>query len=140
VRQSGAEIPERLQIGKAAHVTGLSIDTIRFYQRLGLLKHVPRTLGGYRVFGDEELGDLRFIARAHESGFSLAEIKELMALRSKDAVACPEVRTLLQNKLSAVRQKINELQHLENELKLGLRKCNRKKERCPVLREIEEFK
>jgi MerR family mercuric resistance operon transcriptional regulator len=110
-----------LQIGSAARATGLSIDTIRFYQKEGLLRPPARTAGGYRVFSETEIAELQFIAQAQDLGFSLAEIKELVSLRNENGRACPEVRGLIHRKLKNVREKISALQQLESELARGLR-------------------
>jgi DNA-binding transcriptional MerR regulator len=132
-----------LQIGKAAKQTGLSIDAIRFYQKSGLLKPPARTAGGYRLFTKTEITQLEFIARAQDLGFSLAEIKELVSLRSENGRACPEVRGLIHRKLGNVREKIAALKQLESELARGLRLCDRALKRrtamergCPVIEEI----
>ena len=134
---------QALHIGSAAKQTGLSIDTIRFYQKLGLLKPPARTAGGYRVFSETEIAELQFIARAQDLGFSLAEIKELLSLRNENGRACREVRSLMHRKLQKVRQKIVALKQLESELARGLRSCDRALKRplapqrgCPVIEEI----
>ena len=72
---------QALHIGTAAKQTGLSIDTIRFYQKSGLLKPPARSAGGYRVFSETEIAELQFIARAQDLGFSLAEIKRAAVLK-----------------------------------------------------------
>src|SRR5215470_6150067 len=132
-----------LQIGMAAKQTGLTIDTIRFYQKSGLLKPPARTAAGYRVFTEAEIAELQFIARAQDLGFSLAEIRELVSLRNEDGRACPEVRSLIYRKLQNVREKITALRHLESELARGLQSCDRAlkgrtatKCACPVIEEI----
>src|SRR5947209_17712889 len=66
-----------IQIGKVAELTGLSIDTIRFYQKIGLVKQPARSAGGFRLFTDTEMIDLGFSKKAQELGFSLIEIKQL---------------------------------------------------------------
>lgn len=139
-------MPEGIQIGKVANETGLSIDAIRFYEKIGLFKSPPRTQGGYRLFGPDEVQQLQFITKAQELGFSLTEIRELLALRNTNMHACSEVRNLLQHKLAVIRKKIDELLRLEAGLKQALGKCNRElrhnrashREHCPVLEEIKE--
>jgi MerR family mercuric resistance operon transcriptional regulator len=133
-----------LQIGSAARITGISIDAIRFYQKSGLLRAPARTAAGYRVFTETEIAELRFIARAQDLGFSLAEIKELASLRTENGRACPEVRGLIHRKLQNVREKITALRQLESELARGLRSCDRalkgrttaERGCCPVIAEI----
>ncbi len=134
------------KIGQVAQETGLSIDTIRFYERQGLLKRSPRTEGGFRLFGNGEIQALKFVRKAQELGFSLSEIRELLILRAEHVPACSHVKELLDQKLAAVEKKIKELQSLERSLKLALRKCKRglkttalgHEECCPVLEEISQ--
>lgn len=134
------------RIGQAAQETGLSIDTIRFYEKQGLLKRSPRTEGGFRLFGADDIQSLKFIRKAQELGFSLNEIRELLILRAEHVPACSHVKELLDQKLVAVQAKIQELESLERSLKLALRKCKRglatgvpgHEECCPVLEEISQ--
>jgi len=72
---------DAVQIGKAAKLAGISVDTIRFYQKLGLIDRAIRSVGGYRLFDGQQIRDLKFVRHAQELGFSLTEIKELLALR-----------------------------------------------------------
>ena len=135
------------KIGQVAQETGLSIDTIRFYERQGLLRKSPRTEGGFRLFGSEDVATLSFIRKAQELGFSLNEIRELLLLRAEHLPACAHVKELLGHKLTAVEQKIEELQELEQALRAALRKCQRELktagpghgDRCPVLEEIGRY-
>lgn len=135
-----------IQIGKVAEQTGLSIDTIRFYQKIGLVKQPVRSEGGFRLFSETEIHDLVFIQKAQELGFSLTEIKQLSVLNQQPDHACSEVRGLLISKLKDVREKVNQLLRLEGELKKALRKCTRDlrsnkgsqhEDRCPVLETLE---
>ena len=132
------------RIGQVAQETGLSIDTIRFYEKEGLLKRSPRTEGGFRLFGGGDIEILKFVRKAQELGFSLNEIRELLILRSDHVPACSHVKELLEQKLTAVVQKITELQNLERTLRRALQKCKRElktaatghEECCPVIDEI----
>ncbi len=132
------------RIGQVAQETGLSIDTIRFYEKQGLLKRSPRTEGGFRLFAISDIETLRFVRKAQELGFSLNEIRELLILRSDHVPACSHVKDLLDQKLIAVEQKITELQSLERSLKRALQKCKRElktaaaghEECCPLIDEI----
>ncbi len=134
-----------VQIGKVAQLTGLSIDTIRFYQKMGLAKQPARSEGGFRLFTDLEIADLMFIQKAQTLGFSLNEIKQLSLLNQNPDHTCPQVQDLLMSKLGNVRQKMTQLMHLEKELKKALRKCNQDlrsdqglshDDCCPVLKEL----
>jgi len=93
-----------VHIGKAAKVAGVSVDTIRFYQKLGLIKIAGRSAGGYRLFDGQQIRDLTFVRHAQELGFSLNEVKELLALRQKHHV-CSEVQSMLKRKLGDVRRR-----------------------------------
>jgi DNA-binding transcriptional MerR regulator len=137
---------QSLQIGEVAKETTLSVDAIRFYEKQRLLKHAPRTEGGFRLFTSQDIQNIHFIRRAQELGLSLKEIRELLFLKSDDAPACLHVRDLLKTKLSSVQQKIAELQKLQNELAADLKKCERAlgngrrvgHDCCPVLDEIAD--
>src|SRR5882724_1046856 len=113
------------KIGQVAQATGLSIDTIRFYEKQGLLRRSARTEGGFRLFGSPEVETLKFVRKAQELGFSLSQIRELLILRADHLPACSHVKELLDQKLTAVGQKIEELRNLERTLQLALRKCKR---------------
>jgi DNA-binding transcriptional MerR regulator len=119
----GARTVASAKIGQVAHETGLSIDTIRFYEKQGLLKRSARTEGGFRLFGIGDIEMLKFVRKAQELGFSLNEIRELLILRSNHVPACSHVKELLDQKVVAVEQKIRELQDLERSLKPALQKC-----------------
>ena len=141
------DMAEAVHIGKAAKVAGVTVDTIRFYQRLGLIKSAGRSAGGYRLFDEEQIRDLTFVRHAQELGFSLTEIKELLALRQKHH-SCSEVQSMLKLKLGDVREKINSLSRLEEELANALRNCNRElrlkreikhQECCPLLTKLDRI-
>ncbi len=132
------------RIGQVSQQTGLSIDTIRFYEKQGILQRSQRTAGGFRLFGEAEVETLRFVRRAQELGFSLGEIRELLILRAEPAPACSHVKDLLDQKILTVRNKIKELQNLERGLNQALRKCKREatsaepghKACCPFIEQI----
>ena len=135
---------EAVHIGKAAKLAGVSVDTIRFYQKLGLIKVAARTAGGYRMFDGEQIRDLTFVRHAQALGFSLSEVKELLALRQKHH-ACSQVQSMLKRKLIDVREKINSLSRLEAEIAEAFRNCNRElrlkreikhEDCCPLLTKL----
>jgi DNA-binding transcriptional MerR regulator len=140
-------VAETVQIGKAARLAGISVDAIRFYQKLGLVKGASRTAGGYRLFNGEQIRDLKFVRHAQELGFSLTEIGELLALRQKHH-ACSDVQTMLKHKLADVGEKIKSLARLEAELTGALRNCNRERrlkreikheDCCPLLTKLDRI-
>lgn len=140
-------LPEHtgVHIGKVAEQTGLSVDAIRYYERSGLLHEPLRTKGGYRLFENGDVQELRFIRSAQQLGFSLAEIKDLILIRQRRDHICTHVRDLLAAKLEQVRVKIAELKALEADLTGSLRACNRELRKaktsshqdcCPLLAEL----
>lgn len=131
--------------GKAAQQAGISVDTIRFYQNLGLIRSAGRCAGGYRLFDEERIRDLTFVRNAQELGFSLTEIKDLLALRQKHH-ACSEVQSMLKRKVGDVQEKINSLSRLKAELARAPRDCNHElrlkreikhEDCCPLLTKLD---
>jgi len=116
-------VSEMAKIGQVAIQTGLSIDTIRFYEKQGLSKRPARTDGGFRVFGPDEIEGLKFVRKAQEMGFSLGEIRELLVLKADHVPACSNVKAMLKQKLVGVEQKIQELRRLKRSLNKALDKC-----------------
>src|SRR5260370_7278559 len=98
------------RIGQVAQETGISIDTIRFYEKQGLLKRSPRTEGGFRLFGLSDIETLKFVRKAQELGFSLNEIRELLILRSDHVPTCSHVKQLLHQTLPPFSQKTTNFQ------------------------------
>ena len=139
--QESACVAGTIQIGQAAKLTALSIDAIRLYERRALLPRVPRTPGRFRLYTAEDVSRLTFIKQMQGVGFSLQEIKRLLDLRERPRNACREVSELLKTKLAKVRGTIRELQELERELAVDLKKCNREltyskkhaPRNCPIL-------
>ena len=129
-----------MHIGQLASSTGLSADAIRFYERRGLLEKPPRTPGGFRIYRPSDRDDLAFVQACQKLGFSLDEVRELLAMRRSGGHACAQVRVRLENKLAVIRAKIRELAALEHELQKSLAGCRRALRRkaspagpCPVL-------
>lgn len=131
----------RIPIGRVSQATRLSADTIRFYQRIGLIDVSSRSASGRRLFAQPEIQDLQFIANAQRLGFSLPEIRELLLLR-RNVNSCPEVREILKTKLKDICAKIRRLQALKADLKSALKKCDHQvkepsaRDDCPVLNEL----
>lgn len=133
-----------LQIGDVANETGLSVDTIRFYERQKLLQKAARSAGGFRLFSDADVDDLTFIRNAQELGFSLQEIRDLVELRKTRQPDCARVETMLDHKIASIRAKITALRKLERELTRTMKHCranlrkaaNGNTEGCPALNDI----
>jgi len=112
-----------LKIGQLAERAEVNLQTIRYYEREGLLPKPPRLSSGYRLYPDGAVRRVRFIKRAQEIGFSLAEIRELLSLRIDPRRERAEVRTLAQTKIADIEGKIRTLRAMKTAL-------NRLKERC----------
>lgn len=125
------------RIGEVTHQLGISADTLRYYERIGLLPKVTRGRGGARVYGDQELSRLRFVRRAQEMNFTLAEIRQLLELRSAPGRARASVRELTAQKLSAVEARLKELKTLRNELRLLITLCTDTNGACPIIKKID---
>jgi DNA-binding transcriptional MerR regulator len=131
-------------IGKVALQTGLSVHTIRFYEAEGLLPETARSGTGYRVFSPQTVDQLKFIRKAQELGFSLDEIRELLVLRDRNTDACSHVKSLVEEKLASVGEKLRELEAMEKDLRSVLAQCRRQlkrhhgggERRCPVLAKL----
>jgi DNA-binding transcriptional MerR regulator len=137
-----------LQIGDVVGQTGLSADTIRFYERERLLHRAARSSGGFRLFSKSDVADLEFIRSAQELGFSLQEIRDLIGLKDARYPDCERVEKMLEHKISSVRAKITALRKLERDLVETMIRCQanlRKAEEgqpgdCPALSKISQRK
>ena len=122
-----------MTIGRVAEAAGVNVETIRFYQRLGLLAEPPRPPGGVRRYGGEFVSRLRFVKRAQQLGFSLAEIQRLLVL--EDPQSCGKARTLAAEKLALVEARLADLQRMRGILKELVARCDvrRGKVACPII-------
>tara|TARA_R110002110_G_scaffold85816_6_gene223997 strand:+ start:35291 stop:35710 length:420 start_codon:yes stop_codon:yes gene_type:complete len=106
-----------LTIGRAAKAAGVSVETIRFYERKGLIRQPPRPLaGGPRDYGEDTVSRLRFIREVQDIGFSLAEAGELLTLRSDDTAGCTDVRERALAKREEVQSKLDRLNLIRDAL------------------------
>lgn len=120
-------------IGKVTQLTGIPVDTLRYYERIGLLADVPRNSGGQRRYTDREIDRLRFISRAKTMDFSLEEIAGLLQLRDAPQDVRSEVRGMTQQKLDTIETRINELCQLRDELQSLVEQCRAAEGCCPIL-------
>lgn len=102
-------------IGDFSNATGCAIETIRYYERIKLLSAPPRSAGGHRLYNEANVDQLRFVLKARQMGFNLAEVKELLAL-SDDEQPCIEVLDMAHRNLLAIQKKIDQLASFKNEL------------------------
>src|SRR6266852_2612960 len=113
-----------LTIGRLARLGGVNLETIRYYEREGLLQEPPRTPAGYRLFPRETARRLQFIKRAQELGFSLGEIRELLALRMKPGTKREHIRERAEAKLADIEQKIQTLEAMKKALRKMTNRCD----------------
>ena len=105
-----------LTIGRLARRAGVGVETIRFYERKGLLEEPPRSASGYRQYPEDVVSRVRFIRRAKDLGFSLREIDELLALRVNDSVSAAEVRLRAQAKIADIEARVADLETMKGAL------------------------
>ena len=113
----------RLSIGALSKATGCNIETIRYYERIGLLPKPPRTEGGHRQYGEAELMRLTFVRRSRALGFTLDEIRGLLGLVDGGAYTCGEVKAITLDHLQDIRRKIADLKRLEAVLRDMAAQC-----------------
>jgi len=131
--------PEKnYKIGEVSKETGLSADTLRYYEKVGLLKNISRASSGIRLYSDADLSCLRFIQRAKTMNFTLDEISRLLQMRENPARVKRNVRQLTQKKLDEVEQHLKMLTTLRNELTLLVNLCAGSKEGCPIIDDIDK--
>lgn len=125
-------------IGRLASLAGVGIDTVRYYERSGLLQPAGRSASGYRRYGDDELRQLRFIRRAQRLGFTLQEIQELMTVSRQKGVRA--VRAAAKDKLADVELRIAELVRMRKALASLVDACpgHGALADCPILRALDE--
>ncbi len=133
---------EALSIGQVARRAGVGVETVRFYERQGLLEKPPRTESGYRQYPPEAVSRLYFIKKAKEVGFSLKEIKELLSLRLDSAATCQDVKSRAEAKILDIGQKIQALKRMKQALTDLTKACSGRGSvsECPILQSFEEKK
>lgn len=128
-----AQAKADLQIGDLARQTSVNIETIRYYERVGLIPRPARARGGWRIYDGEHAQRLSFIRRARELGFSLSQVRELLRLADDGSIDCCAVRELTVHHLSEIRGKIASLRRLERALKTMTETCKPGRQRsCPI--------
>ncbi len=124
-----------MNIGQASKATGLSIKQIRDYEKAGLLSNTSRSASGYRIYGNDTLDRLKFIANARSVGFSLSQIGELLALNDNPNRKSCEVKSLTATHIAFLSNKINELQSMKQTLQAWSDTCSGDEgSDCPILR------
>ncbi len=125
---------ENLLIGALSKRSGVNIETIRYYEKIGMLPAPPRTASGRRVYGQAQTRTLSFIRRARELGFSLDEIRALLGLAAPGKASCADVRAIATHHLEGIRAKMADLAKLDQLLAKTVARCSGKRvPDCPVL-------
>lgn len=121
-------------ISQLARETNVSIETIRYYERMKLINPPRRSNNGYRHYNDHDINQLHFIRNTQILGFSLKEIKQFLLIKPNDKNFCSTVKTISQNKLENIQQKISQLQNIEAKLKNYIKSCqnNPHQQQCPM--------
>lgn len=124
--------------GELANKAGVNKETIRFYEKKGLLADPVRTEAGYRQYSQEDLKRLVFIKNAKELGFSLSEIKELLAIADGDIYKCDDVRQIAESKLVHINNQMKHLNKLKTTLTKLVTECLRAKtiNQCPIIESL----
>lgn len=127
-----------LSIGAVARRAGVGVDTIRYYEREGLLPEPLRRASGYRAYTEDVIGQLRFIRRAKDLGFSLGEVRELLALSADRERGVSGVKQRAQQRLAEVAQRIAELERMRQGLEALIEACpgHGELDACPILQAL----
>ena len=129
------EMKESLTIGKLASASGVNVETVRFYERKGILKQ-PKKQGAFRYYSEDYINRIRFVKRSQELGFTLKESKELLDLKINNQSKCRDVLSKTEEKIQEINLKINDLKKMKKSLK-SLASCcvdtNQPLSDCPIL-------
>ena len=128
----------KLTIGKVAAAAAVNVETIRFYQRRGLLTEPPKSPGGFRYYGNATIARVRFVKRAQALGFSLEEVLGLLALEESNA--CGPTHDAAVRKLQLVEERINDLKRIRSTLKNLVQQCEAGPGAvcCPIIESLAE--
>jgi len=131
---------DTLRIGQLAAEAGVNVETIRFYERRGLLTEPGRRPSGYREYEPDSVRRVRFIKRAQHLGFTLAEIEELLRLRDDRTAKCEDVRSAALGKLRDIEEKIRSLRAMKRALGVLVKSCNKNAavRECPILEALDD--
>ena len=127
-------------IGQLAREVGVPVSTVRYYERVGLLAPQGRTEANYRFYDEETLERLRFIRAAKDAGFALEDVATLLELRDGSLAPCSEVQTLIENRLYAIGERIDDFRRVQRELEACLEICRAERDpaHCQVLDRIAD--
>jgi MerR family mercuric resistance operon transcriptional regulator len=131
--------PEDLTIGALSRAAGCNVETIRYYERIGLVPAPPRSAGGHRVYGEGDVKRLSFVRRCRELGFTLEEVRSLLALVESGRYTCEEVKAITLDHLADVRRKLRDLARMADVLERTARACaGGQGAECPIVEALYE--
>jgi MerR family transcriptional regulator, mercuric resistance operon regulatory protein len=132
--------PAAITIGELSRRTGCKVETVRYYERVGLIPPAPRTAGRYRLYDDGDIRRLAFVRRARALGFTLDDVRMLLALaREQHKAPCADARELAATHLAEVRAKIADLRTMERVLSDAVARCEAGGDPCcPVIETLAE--
>ena len=125
------------RIGDVTNQLNVSADTLRYYEKIGLLTNISRTPSGARQYDEKDISSLKFIKRAQCMNFSLDEIKDLLTMRETPQTAKESIRKLTAEKIVAVEKQVKNLSTLKNELTLLLNLCRGSEDGCPIIEGLD---
>ena len=127
-----------LRTAQVAKLAGVNVETLRFYERKGILPQPPRRSSGYREYPPETVERVRFIKRAQELGFSLKEVQDLLDLKERAGARSGRIRRVAEGKLEEIEQKIRDLEAMKKSLAALLSACDGKKPiaSCPIIESL----
>lgn len=133
---------QTLRTGEVAAQAGVNVQTLRYYERRGLLQEPERRASGYREYPAETVQLIRFIKRAQEIGFTLIEIDDLLRLRADQESACAEVRSAAEAKMQDIEQRIRHLRAMKRALGMLVASCATQgaPRHCPILEALDDRK
>ncbi len=128
----------RWKRGEVAEATGCNIETVRFYEKIGLLRSPKRTESGHRLYDDDDVGRLAFILRARELGFSIEELRGLLDLVD-GGYTCGQVRDLTVKHIEVIRRKVADLRKLERTMNQIVARCaDGENPECPIVEALSQ--
>ena len=128
-----------LRISEVAGLAGVNIQTLRFYERRGLIEEPPRRPSGYREYPPDSVLRVRFIKRAQQLGFTLAEVQELLRLREDPKIPCKQVRSTAEAKIADIEEKLRRLRAMRSALGTLVASCAaNRKHHCPLLEALDD--
>ena len=133
---------KRMTISELAKAADIPTTTLRYYERIGLVEPEDRSYGNYRLYGEQSLKKLKFIRAAQSIGFTLEDVKSLLADGKGKAPTCGNVQSLIEARLTDVEERLKDLRHVRKVLKSALEQCHQQKKSdcCRVVADLRNKK